>query len=163
MVLFPSDKLGIAVLTNQHNSLLPYIVSDLVTNRMLGLPRTEWNKYPVQVSEIYVPHDKAKGVDNGKRPTHALDAYRGKFLNRGYGTLEIVNKDDGLHAIFPDLEFRLEHQHYDIFCLKPMQAMPQTMNPEFYLNFTMDDDGNVSGVKINFQREPVEFAKQADK
>jgi len=35
------------------------------------------------------------------------------------------------------------------------------MNPEFYLNFSLDYDGNVSSVKINLQDEPVDFIKQA--
>ena len=34
------------------------------------------------------------------------------------------------------------------------------MNPEFYLNFSLDNEGNISIVKINLQEEPIEFIKQ---
>lgn len=160
LVMYPTDNLGIVVLTNQHNSILPYIVADIVTNRMLKLQRTEWNKYPVKVSEIYTANTDIKGINKEKMPTHSLTDFCGKYLNLGFGTFEIVNENNTLYAVFPDFNFRLEHQYYDIFVLKPTKEIPQIMNPEFYLNFSLDNEGNISSVKINLQDEPVEFLKQ---
>lgn len=161
LVMYPTDNLGIVVLTNQHNSILPYIVADIITNRMLKLQRTEWNKYPVKVSEIYTVNTDIKGINKEKMPTHSLTDFCGKYLNLGFGTFEIVNENNILYAVFPDFKFRLEHQFYDIFVLKPTKEIPQIMNPEFYLNFSLDNEGNISSVKINLQAEPVEFIKQA--
>lgn len=161
LVMYPTDNLGIVVLTNQHNSILPYIVADIVTNRMLKLQRTEWNKYPIKVSDIYIASKDIKGINKEKMPTHLLTDYCGKYSNLGFGTFEIVNENNNLYAIFPDYKFRLEHQYYDIFVLKAIKEIPQIMNPEFFLNFSLDYDGNVSSVKINLQDEPVEFIKQA--
>jgi len=161
LAMFPTDNLGIVVLTNQDNSLLPYLVADIITNRMLKLQRTEWNKYPVKVSEIYTIGTDIKGINTEKKPTHSLTEYCGKFSNLGYGTFEIVNEGNNLYAIFPDFKFRLEHQYYDIFVLKAIKEIPQIMNPEFHLNFSLDNEGNISSVKINLQNEPVEFIKQA--
>ncbi|MFY7734887.1 MAG: serine hydrolase [Bacteroidia bacterium] len=160
LVMYPTDNLGIVVLTNQHNSILPYIVADIVTNRMLKLQRTEWNKYPVKVSEIYTVNTDIKGINKEKMPTHSFTDFCGKYSNFGFGTFEIVNENNILYAVFPDFKFRLEHQYYDIFVLKPTKEIPQIMNPEFFLNFSLDYDGNISSVKINFQDEPVEFLKQ---
>ena len=86
--------------------------------------------------------------------------YCGKFSNPGFGTFEIVIENDNLYAVFPDFKFRLEHQYYDIFVLKAIKEIPQIMNPEFYLNYALDYQGNISSVKINLQDEPVEFIKQ---
>lgn len=161
LVLFPTDKLGIIVLTNQHNSILPYVVSDIITNRMLKLQRTEWNKYPVKVSDIAIVSKDIKSTNPDKKPTHNLNEYCGKYSNLGFGTFEIAIENDKLFAVFPDFKFQLEHQYYDIFILKATKEIPQVMNPEFNLNFSLDYDGNVSSVKINLQDEPVEFVKQA--
>ncbi len=161
LVMYPTDNLGIVVLTNQHNSILPYIVADIITNRMLKLQRTEWNKYPVKVSDIYIAGTEIKDLNKEKMPTHNLTDYCGKFSHLGFGTFEIINENNALYAVFPDYKFRLEHQYYDIFVLKPTKEIPQIMNPEFFLNFSIDNEGNISSVKINLQAEPVEFIKQA--
>lgn len=161
LVMYPTDNLGIVVLTNQHNSILPYIVADIVTNRMLKLQRTEWNKYPVTVSEINLVSQEIKGINTEKNPTHNLTDYCGNYSNLGFGTFEIVNENNNLFAIFPDYKFKLEHQYFDIFVLKATKEIPQIMNPEFYLNFSLDNEGNISSVKVNLQDEPVEFMKQA--
>lgn len=161
LVMYPTDNLGIVVLTNQHNSILPYIVADIVTNRMLKLKRTEWNKYPVKVTEIYTTNTDIKGINKEKMPSHSMTDYCGKFSNLGFGTFEIINENNNLFAVFPDYKFRLEHQYYDIFVMKATKEIPQIMNPEFYLNFSLDNEGNISSVKINLQDEPIEFIKQA--
>ncbi|WP_312923246.1 serine hydrolase [Empedobacter brevis] len=161
LALFPTDKLGIIVLTNQHNSILPYIVTDIITNRMLKLPKTKWDKYPVKVDEISIVSKDINAINLDKKPTHNLNDYCGKYSNLGYGIFEIVNENNKLFAVFPDFKFQLEHQHYDVFVLKAIKEIPQIMNPEFYLNFSLDLKGNISSVKINLQDEPVEFVKQA--
>jgi hypothetical protein len=128
---------------------------------MLKLQRTEWNKYPVKVSEINLVSQEIKGINTEKKTTHSLTDYCGKFSNLGFGTFEIVNENNNLYAVFSDYKFRLEHQYYDIFVLKATIEIPQIMNPEFYLNFSLDNEGNISSLKINLQDEPVEFIKQA--
>lgn len=159
LVMYPTDNLGIVVLTNQNNSLLPYIVADIITNRMLKFQKTEWNKYPVKVSDINVVSKEIKSVNTEKKLTHSLADYCGKYSNLGFGTFEIVNENNNLYAVFPEYKFRLEHQYYDIFILKATEEIPQIMNPEFHLNFSLDNDGNISTVKINLQDEPIEFIK----
>lgn len=160
LVMYPTDNLGIVVLTNQDNSLLPNVVADIITNRMLILKRTEWNKYPIKVSEINAVSTAIKDINTNKKLTHSLIEYCGKFSNPGFGTFEIINENNILYAIFPDYKFRLEHQYYDIFVLKATNEIPQIMNPEFHLNFSLNNEGNISSVKINLQEEPVEFLKQ---
>tara|TARA_R110002020_G_scaffold474965_1_gene708132 strand:- start:247 stop:555 length:309 start_codon:yes stop_codon:yes gene_type:complete len=60
------DKLGIAILSNQHNSILPYIIADIITNRMLDLPKTELEDYPVIVSDIYTNDNENKDLNSKK-------------------------------------------------------------------------------------------------
>ncbi len=159
LAMYPTDNLGIVVLTNQHNSILPYIIADIIANRILLLKRTEWNKYPVKIDTINTINTEIKNINTSKKPTHDLTDYCGKYSNPGFGTFEIINENNNLFAVFKNYKFRLEHQNYDIFILKATEEIPQIMNPEFYLNFSLDYDGNISTVKINLQDEPVEFKK----
>jgi CubicO group peptidase (beta-lactamase class C family) len=163
MALFPTDKLGIIVLTNQHNSLLPYIVADIITNRMLKFTRTNPGSYPVKVTDINIVSTTIKPINKDKKPTHELTDYCGKYTNPGYGTFEITKEGENLFINYPRDKFQLEHQRYDIFLMKATKEISQYFNPEFYLSFNLDYEGNIETVKINFQDEPVEFAKEPAK
>lgn len=160
VVMYPNDKLGIVVLTNQQNSILPYIIADVITNRMLDLPKTELENYPVIVNDINKIDKDVKGINKDKKPTHKLSDFVGKYSNKGYGTFEITQENNSLFVTFPTFKFRLEHLHYNIFVMKQINEIPQVMNPEFALNFSTDNNGNISVIKINLQSEPMEFIKQ---
>ena len=160
VVMYPNDKLGIVVLTNQQNSILPYIVADVITNRMLDLSRTEIVNYPVVVNDIYTISKEIGGLNQDKLTTHELSDFCGKYSTKGYGIFEIVQEKNNLFAIFPTFKFGLEHLYYDIFIMKQINEIPQVMNPGFALNFSTDNNGNIHSVKINLQSEPVEFIKQ---
>ena len=162
VVMYPNDKLGIVVLTNQHNSILPYIIADVITNRMLDLPKTELNQYPVVVNDINKIDKEIKELNKDKIPTHKLSNFCGKYSNKGYGTFEIIQENNSLFVVFPTYKFRLEHLEYDIFVMKQINEIPQVMNPEFALNFSTDNKGNISATKIKLQSEPVEFIKQTE-
>ena len=160
VVMYPNNKLGIAVLTNQHNSILPYIIADVISNRLLDLPKTELDKYPVVVNDIYKIDKEIKKLNKDKKPTHKLSEFCGKYSNKGYGTFEIIQENNSLFVVFSTFKFRLEHLYYDIFVMKQINEIPQVMNPEFALNFSTDNNGNISSTKINLQSKPVEFLKQ---
>lgn len=160
IVMYPNEKLGIVVLTNQQNSILPYIIADVITNRMLDLPKTELDKYPVVVNDIYKIDKDVRELNKDKKSTHKLSEFCGKYSNKGYGTFEIIQENNSLFVVFPTFKFRLEHLYYDIFVMKQINEIPQIMNPEFALNFSTDNNGNISATKINLQSEPVEFIKQ---
>lgn len=162
VVMYPNDKLGIVVLTNQHNSILPYIIADVITNRMLDLPKTELNQYPVVVNDINKIDKEIKELNKDKFSIHKLSEFCGKYSNKGYGTFEIIQENNSLFIVFPTFKFRLEHLYYDIFVMKQLNDIPQVMNPEFALNFLTDNNGNISATKIKLQSEPVEFIKQTE-
>ncbi len=161
LVTYPYDKLGIAVLTNQESSLLPYLIADIIANRMLKLPRTPWEQYPVVVRDVAVVDQTVRPLNPQKKISHQLSAYCGTYSNKGYGAFEIVTKDNNLYLKLPTYQFRLEHQHYDVFKMKAVKEIPQTFDPEsFSLRFLPNDQGDISSVQINWQDDPVEFLKK---
>jgi hypothetical protein len=161
VVMYPNDKLGIAVLTNQQNSILPYIVADVITNRILNFQLTDLDEYPVVVTDIYDINNEIKGINKEKKPTNKLQNFCGIYFHKGYGTFEILKEDNSLFIVFPTFKFRLEHLYYDVFRMTKINEISQVINPEFFkLNFLEDISGNISSVKINLQSNPVEFRKQ---
>lgn len=163
VLTFPFEKLGITVLTNQTNSILPYIIGDIVKNRMLDLQKTDIKDYPVVVNDIYIPSEIKEELNAEKKPTHSLSSFTGKYTDKGYGTVEIKLKDGHLYAIFPTYEFFLEHLHFNIFVMKSETEISQAINNEFAINFKTNNSGEISSLMIKLQSEPVEFIKQIEK
>ncbi|MGJ8685686.1 MAG: serine hydrolase [Nonlabens sp.] len=160
ILTYPFEKLGITVLTNQTNSILPYIIADVIKNRMLGLQKTDLKDYPVSVIDIYMPSEINKDVNPEKKPSHSLSSFIGFYSNKGYGTIEIAIKNGNLLASYPRHEFFLEHLYYNVFVMKPKREISQVMNPEFAINFKTNNSGEISSFIINLQSNPVEFTKE---
>lgn len=160
VLTYPFEGLGITILTNQTNSILPYIIGDIVKNRMLNLPRTDLKDYPVLVNDIYVPTEINRELNPKKKPTHSLSSFEGKYVNQGYGTIEIEINKGNLYINYPNYKFFLEHFYYNVFLMKPINEISQVMNdPEFAINFRTNNRGEISSFEINLQSEPVEFIK----
>ncbi|MDV3508831.1 hypothetical protein CMU89_14950 [Elizabethkingia anophelis] len=155
VVLFPADGFGIAVLSNQHNTDLPYTVASMLALRMLGMDHNKPYHYEKEIHDISKPDEHIKPVNENKKPTHALDSYCGEYENKGYGTIRIVKEDDKLYAVFPAFKFVLEHSQYDYFRLKFTEEFPQQMNPDFNFNFSLNSKGEVSGLEMDIHRGTV--------
>lgn len=150
VVLFPAEKFGIVVLSNQQNSDLPYTLANMISIRMLGLDENKPYKYEKEIYDIYKP-TAVKAINEQFRPTHNLDAYCGEYTNKGYGTIKITHENGNLYATLPTFTFVLEHQKYDSFVSKLINEVPQQMNPEFDFKFNLDYKGEISELVMNIQ------------
>ncbi len=182
VAFFPSSNIGIVVLANQDGSRVPTLVRNTIADRMLGVEKTDWNeRLKKELKEEKEAEEKAKkenpkkeGAENHS-PSHSLDSYTGLFTNPGYGTFEIIKTNDSLFANFKQTRFYLKHKHYDIFA--PYEAKDKDIDTSddpdgMYFNFTTNDSGDISGVKlkaeqtldhpIEFKRKPKEVAVEAD-
>ena len=118
---FPSDSIGVVVLTNQNGSTVPAVVRNIIADRMLHVAITDWNK------DLYERQQKGKEEQNEElasmetdkksntKPSHILVEYTGKYSNPGYSEFEIVEEGDSLFAVFPLKKYWLRHYHYDVF------------------------------------------------
>jgi len=121
VAFFPTDDLGIIVLTNQNGSTIPAIVRNTIADRMLKVRKEDWNKKlkdrrddgkeKSEDSEDSVSSNKVEGT----KTSHAMVSYAGNYNNPGYGTFEIKVENDSMYAQFPTIKFWLEHYHYDTF------------------------------------------------
>jgi CubicO group peptidase (beta-lactamase class C family) len=118
---FPSDSVGVVVLVNQNGSTVPAIVRNTIVDRMLGLSRTDWGKelkVAAEKNKKQQAEEKTKSVSSNKKGTktsHAIEDFEGKYTHPGYGTLNLVVRNDSLFANMPRSAFWLKHAHYDIF------------------------------------------------
>ncbi|MEP2058398.1 MAG: serine hydrolase [Maribacter litoralis] len=161
LVMFPFEKLGIVVLTNQDNSLLPYMITDNITRRLFKL-NTSTEEYPVVVTDIFKPDPNEKGLNKNKLPTHDVNTFCGTYKANGFGEIKIVNEENNLYAILPTFKFQLEHLNYNSFFLKATQEFNEVFNPQFTIQFINNTKGDISQLKMYSQKEPVEFYKKDD-
>lgn len=160
VVMFPKEKIGIVVLSNQHNTALPYNITSMISERMLGLSRGKPYVYSKELYDINMVDETIKPLDQNKKISHDLDAYCGTYVHPGYGKFRIVKENGELYALFPTYKFRLEHQHYDVFMLKLINDIPQQFDPAFTLNFRTNDEGRIAAVDTDFQRAGARFQKE---
>ncbi len=160
VVTYPFRKFGVTVLVNQDDSILPYIIADIIQNRMLNRKRV--NEYPIVVTDIYQPSTLNTDINSEKPPSKALSSFIGEYEHKGYGKIKIALENDKLYAVYPTYKFFLEHLHYDIFVMKPLSEVSDVFNPEFALNFKMTSDGEISSFTMNLQSEPIEFSKKKE-
>ena len=114
---FPSDSIGIIVLSNQDGSVVPAIVRNTISDRMLGVKYFDWN--------TDMKNANAKGEKDTTEKTastkinipamHELKSYAGNYNNRGYGTAKIYVQNDSLFATTGTKIFWLRHNNYDVF------------------------------------------------
>ena len=97
---FPTDSIGIIVLSNQNGSALPGIIRNMIADRLLGLKKIDWNgraDSALAKAKVAAKEAEKSTVSNKKNGTHLshnLVDYAGLYNNPAYGTLEIFLKND---------------------------------------------------------------------
>jgi len=164
---FPTDSIGIVVLVNQGGSSLPGLVRNAISDRMLGVEKTDWIKvFKERQAKSRKEEQEAKTksasarIENTK-PSHNLQEYTGKYSHPGNGEFTISLQQDSLFAQFKLMKLYLRHEHYDIF--EPFEVtitgIDTSESGPLRFNFTTNDAGEISGVKIKVEPEldAVEF------
>lgn len=165
---FPTDSLGIMILTNQNGSPLPNVVRNMVADRMLNLEPADWLGETVKrLEEAKEAQAKAKAAADSTakvsltKPSHILMDYTGTYEHPGYGKMEIDLKNDTLFVQTGLLGGFLEHKDYDTFNMYLIyQGEPNTDNA-FPFQFVSNMTGDISGLKAPFEPalDPIEFKR----
>ncbi len=162
---FPSDSIGIFVVSNQGGPVS--VIRNFIADRMLKLPSRNWNKYLLDASKkateaakAIVKNDSLGRVFNTK-PSHSLADYSGTYKNPGYGSIEIMTKENELSSKFNSIDIKFEHYHYDQF--KAIPQDPSLEGASFPVTFHTDEKGNISKLTIPFETgvKDIEFIKEA--
>lgn len=167
---FPTDSIGIIVLTNQNGSPLPGIVRNMIADRLLDLKRIDWNaRADSALAKAKKDQKEAEknAISNkkmGTHPSHPLKDYEGLFNNPGYGTMEVYLKNDSLFIHIPNGDLWLRHYHYDVFepfDVNEKKGIDTTDKSDLRIQFHMNTAGEINMVSIPFQPglKDIEFSR----
>lgn len=166
---FPTDSIGIIVLANQNGSVIPSLARNIISDRALKVTKTDWNKTykersdKAKAAEKEALATKTSSQKTGTKPSHLLVEYTGDYSNPGYGTLEIIFKNDSLFAKAGKNNMWLKHHHYDIFSPYPVVEGKVDTVGGFGLqfNFRTNDSGEISSFISKFEPavDPLEFKR----
>lgn len=165
---FPTDSLGIMILTNQNGSPLPNVVRNMVADRMLNLEPADWLGETVKrLEEAKEAQAKAKAAADSTakasltKPSHILMDYTGTYEHPGYGKMEIDLKNDTLFVQTGLLGGFLEHKDYDTFNMYLIYQGEPNKDNAFPFQFVSNMTGDISGLKAPFEPalDPIEFKR----
>ena len=167
---FPSDSIGIVVLTNQDGSSVPSVVRNMIADRLLGVAITDWNTELFEdVKEGREKQKEAMASANSNRktdtrPSHNLPEYAGVYANPGYGQFELMVRNDSLFARLPRTELWLQHYHYDVFVPYEVEedGIDMSEPSEARFIFTTNASGDISGLEAPLEpalSQPIVFKR----
>lgn len=164
---FPSDSIGIIVLTNQNGSAVPGVVRNIIADKMLGLKYFDWDTYQnAKADSAKVAAKKAEATQASSRklntsPTHAMKDYEGIYTNKGYGSLTVSFERDSLFAYLPHNTWWLMHYHYDFFepFEKDLHDGIDTSNKSDPMQFNMNAAGDIESLSMQLEGglKPIVF------
>lgn len=174
---YPTDSIGIVVLTNQNGSAIPGIIRNFISDKLLKLPYKNWSKQIKDARDKALAAAKeAEGTTSdsllrkfGTRPSHLLADYAASYENPGYGTIQVYLQKDTLYAQTHELKMRLDHYHYDVF--KPIPLKEGLFEEGDEIPFRLHFNTNIKGDIESFAfigiedglKEDIVFKKQTAK
>jgi CubicO group peptidase (beta-lactamase class C family) len=168
---FPTDSIGIIVLTNQNGSSVTSIVRNTLADRLLKLPFFDWNKDILEsnrkAKEAAKTAEKTASSNQQKntKPSHTLKAYEGIFTHPGYGSMEVIEQNDSLFVhIYDNDPAWLKHFHYDVFQPYNVDKSGKpdtTANSPLRFQFFMNESGDIHSLSLKLEPtiDPLSFKK----
>lgn len=165
---FPSDSIGIVVLSNQDGSRIPSIVRNIVADYVLQETKTDWNQQRIdQEKASKEAQDGAEAASSrvtGTSPTHIPLEMTGTYENKGYGSFTITASQDSLYANFKRAKLWLNHYHYNTFELYEVSedGIDTTDSSPTRMNFIVNEMGDIAKMEMQMEpalADPIEFKR----
>lgn len=164
VAFFPNEKIGIVVLTNQTNYEAALIIRNILADRLLGVEKRKW------LEEYRQSLEPMKNVGINSNNTHKPENesiisslpydISGKYLNGGYGEIEIFMEDKIYYTIFRNRKLKIIHKEKDIFhAIRVDSSGRMGMSA---LHFKIAEDELKKSLFIQFESElkPIQFIQQ---
>ncbi len=157
---FPSDSVGIVVLVNQNGSAVPSVVRNIISDRILKVKTTDWNKElkdrrdKVMAEQKKAAATRSSNKVKGTKPSHILAEFTGKYSHPAYGEFTITYDRDSLIANFKRMKLWLAHHHYDVFnsyAIENGKADTTTNENSTQFQFFGNEVGEISKVAIKIE------------
>ncbi|WP_164108697.1 MULTISPECIES: serine hydrolase [Sphingobacterium] len=167
-VFFPTDSLGIVVLSNQNNSSSIHAIRNIIADAVLGLPSFDWNadllKELKKAKSAKDSTDAVAAVETNRPATHPLVDYSGSYLNPGYGTVKIDLISDSLF-VTGSKKFWLKHNNFnsfDLIYVDPSDGIDPKADGTMTAQFNLNTRGEISNLSIPLEgsTKPIDFKRQ---
>jgi CubicO group peptidase (beta-lactamase class C family) len=168
---YPSDSIGIVVLTNQNGSAATDIVRNILSDKLFGLTPIPWNadakKAQEEMAEMMkkAENDKDTLQVKNTKPSHPLTDYAGLYANPAFSEFLITLKNDTLFTTIAGEKVWLKHYHYDVFSFESTDPKEQQEDGEdFFINFGTANNGKIESASMElnepgkstvFERRPI--------
>ncbi len=164
VVLFPEEKLGVVVLSNQSNSSLPNAVTRLLVDRLLKVVRDSADQARIRYDQVrpIAPVNTKTEINLQQKPSHVLRDFVGEYIHPGFGTILIRYENGTLLATFPFTTFRLIHEEGNDFSSAFTEEIPQIMGPWLSFTFQVNTEGRPDILLVNLGEAPVPFTRRKD-
>jgi CubicO group peptidase (beta-lactamase class C family) len=155
---FPSDSIGIFVVTNQGGPTSS--IRNFIADRMLGLSYRNWSKMQLDpIIKARATMQKRTNSDSlqqkpNTKPSHALPDYTGVFENKGYGEVKTFIERDTMWIDYNEAGKRtksyLQHYHYDIFRARSTDETEENFDAQ-KIKFNTDLKGNIESLESKME------------
>lgn len=163
IVMFPEEKIGIVILTNQSISNISNRITDNIVRRIFDI-NTEPTSQTIRYERT--PEPPTLGANTilnlESKPSHPLEEFQGTYFHPGYGQIHINFTDSTLYADFPYTKFRLQHREANTFIDFFTEEIPLFMGNYMNFNFQVDSYGLIDAFLLNLDNTPVVFKKIND-
>lgn len=164
---FPTDSIGIVVLSNQDGSPVPSIVRNLVADKLLGLKYIDWTtkvfneKQKAKQAAKDAEKTKVKDTAALYPATHRLADYAGVFENKGYGKFEIKVIHDSLMSMNDLRPVYFRHKTYDVYDLLLKDKHGFDTSNTLPARFEMDNKGSINQLVVELEGsvKPIVFER----
>ncbi len=164
---FPSDSVGIVVLTNQNGSSVPSVVRNIIADKLLGLKYIDWDGRIIQQrkkdNQAAKEAEKSKVKENSVKhpPTHSLESYTGLYNNKGYGNIQVKLVHDSLIVNNLSKMVYFRPKNYDIFDLLVKMNLSFDTSDATVAHFEMDNNGDINKLSMELEAgvKPIEFER----
>jgi CubicO group peptidase (beta-lactamase class C family) len=119
LTLVPDHDLGLAVLTNLHDTRMPMALTNALVDAYCGLKPKDWNDHFTTL-EADVAAEKAAALkardaarDASAAPSLAFKEYAGEYSHPAYGVAVVTESNGKLAAKFSSFAYPLEHYERD--------------------------------------------------
>ncbi len=149
----PRIGFGITALANADGSALPQALLYRALDDALRVTSTNWlvhfkeQRDEGQERLEFMRRERESARIGGTKPSRPLSAYEGVYDDAFYGRATVKRSGDELALQFIGLNGRLEHEHFDVFALRPENELFVKYQPT--VRFDLDEFGEPSALTVN--------------
>jgi len=155
MAILPDDGIGVVVLANADEALMPLAVLQTAIDDTLGVTDRQWSRRfheraMQREAEARAAQAKIEAARvPGTHPSLPLAAYAGSFADAGaFGPTTIAVEKGHLVISAGRAQYDLEHWHHDLFKARP--RWPYEMESrDFFVAFQLDQKAEINAFRFS--------------